>query len=94
MIKDRNLEPGDVLIARYQEQDYACKVFETADGLRYGLHDGTVHMSPSDAGSAAMGGVACNGSVFWSLATPGAPMPRFLARRVGPQRRLPRLPGL
>ena len=41
------------------------------EGLRYRLEDGREFKSPSSAGSAVMGGVACNGWRFWSLAPTG-----------------------
>ena len=41
--------------------------------LLYRLADGREFKSPSAAGSAVMGGVACNGWRFWSLATDEAP---------------------
>ena len=66
-LENRNLEPGTVLVARYKKQDRACEVVQTDEGLRYRLDDGTEHKSPSSAGKAAMGGVACNGWRFWSL---------------------------
>jgi hypothetical protein len=66
-IEDRELAAGTVLVARYKKQDRTCKVVETADGPRYRLDDGTEHKSPSSAGKAAMGGVACNGWHFWSV---------------------------
>ncbi len=66
-IEDRNLEPGTVLVARYKGKDRTCEVVNTDDGLRFRLDDGTEHKSPSSAGRAAMGGVACNGWRFWSV---------------------------
>jgi hypothetical protein len=66
-IENRTLEPGTVLTARYKKQDRTCEVVQTDDGLRYRLDDGTEHKSPSSAGKAAMGGVACNGWRFWSV---------------------------
>ena len=66
-IKNRNLEPGTVLAARYKKQDRTCEVVLTDDGLRYKLDDGTEHKSPSSAGKAAMAGVACNGWRFWTV---------------------------
>jgi hypothetical protein len=66
-IENRNLEAGTVLVARYRKADRTCEVVETPDGLRYRLDDGTEHKSPSSAGKAAMGGVACNGWRFWSV---------------------------
>ena len=67
-LENRNVEPGTVLTARYKGKDRTCEVVQTDDGLRYRLDDGTEHKSPSSAGKAAMGGVACNGWRFWSLA--------------------------
>ena len=67
-LENRNLEPGTVLSARYKKEDRTCEVVQTEDGLRYRLDDGTEHKSPSSAGKAAMGGVACNGWRFWSIA--------------------------
>jgi hypothetical protein len=67
-LENRNVEPGTVLVARYKGKDRTCEVVQTDDGLRYRLDDGTEHKSPSSAGKAAMGGVACNGWRFWSLA--------------------------
>jgi hypothetical protein len=66
-IEDRNVEPGTVLVARYKRQDRRCEVVQTDEGVRYRLDDGTEHRSPSSAGKAAMGGVACNGWRFWSV---------------------------
>ncbi len=66
-LENRNLEPGTVLVARYKKQDRTCEVVQTEEGLRYRLDDGSEHKSPSSAGKAAMGGVACNGWRFWSL---------------------------
>ncbi len=67
-IEDRDLKAGTVLVARYKKQDRTCEVAQTEDGLlRYRLDDGTEHRSPSSAGKAAMGGVACNGWRFWSV---------------------------
>src|SRR5438105_1966929 len=66
-IEDRDLKVGTGLVARYKNQDRTCDVVETPDGVRYRLDDGTEHRSPSSAGKAAMGGVACNGWRFWSV---------------------------
>jgi hypothetical protein len=72
-IEDRKMAAGTVLVARYKKQDRTCEVVETPDGLRYRLDDGTEHKSPSSAGKAAMGGVACNGWRFWSVQGTEAP---------------------
>jgi hypothetical protein len=66
-IENREIAAGTVLTARYKRQDRTCEVVETPDGLRYKLDDRTEHKSPSSAGKAAMGGVACNGWRFWSI---------------------------
>jgi hypothetical protein len=65
-ITDRNLAAGTKLVARYKKQAYVCEVVQTEEGLRYRV-DGKDHKSPSAAGSAVMGGAACNGWRFWSL---------------------------
>jgi hypothetical protein len=66
-IENRDLEPGTKLVARYKKQDYTAEVVQTEDGVRYRL-EGTDYKSPSAAGSAVMGGNACNGWRFWSVA--------------------------
>jgi len=66
-LENRNLEPGTTLVARYKKQERTCEVVQTDEGVRFRLDDGTEHRSPSSAGKAAMGGVACNGWRFWSL---------------------------
>ncbi len=68
MIEDRNLAAGTKLVARYKGQDYACTVMEgDGKGARFMLDDDRVFKSPSAAGSAVMGGSACNGWRFWSV---------------------------
>jgi len=76
-IEDRKLTAGMRLVARYKGIEYACQVIEGEDGkLRYRLEDGSHYLlegdkefkSPSAIGSAVMGGVACNGWRFWSVA--------------------------
>jgi hypothetical protein len=62
VIEDRNLKPGTALVARHKDKEYRAKVVVAKDGkLRYRLADGREFKSPSGAGSAVMGGVACNG---------------------------------
>ena len=68
-IEDRNLKAGQKLVATYKKQDYSCLVKSTKDGLRFVLDDGTEYKSPSSAGSAVMGGSACNGWRFWTPAS-------------------------
>ncbi len=68
MIKDRNLTPGTTLVRRYKGKEHRAKVVAGKDGnLRYRLADGRQFKSPSGAGSAVMGGAACNGWVFWTV---------------------------
>jgi len=67
-IEDRGLEPGTKLVGRYKGQEHTAEVVETKEGIRYRLEDGREFKSPSAAGSAVMGGKACNGWRFWSLA--------------------------
>ena len=67
-IEDRNLAPGTTLVARYKGKEYTVEVVETEQGLRYRLEDRREFKSPSSAGSAVMGGSACNGWRFWSVA--------------------------
>ncbi len=66
-ITDRNLKPGTKLVARYKGKDHRCEVVKTKDGVAYRLKDGKEFKSPSSAGSAVMGGSACNGWRFWSI---------------------------
>ena len=70
-ITDRNLALGTRLVAKYKKQAYSCAVVQTDDGVRFRLEDGRTFKSPSAAGSAVMGGSACNGWAFWSLAPVG-----------------------
>jgi hypothetical protein len=66
VIEDRNLKPGTALVGRYKDKEYRAKVIAGKDGkVRYRLADGREFKSPSGAGSAVMGGVACNGWRFW-----------------------------
>jgi hypothetical protein len=67
-IENRVLEPGTRLVARYKKKEYSATVVQTDKGLRYRLEDGREFKSPSAAGTAVMGGVACNGWRFWSIA--------------------------
>ncbi len=63
------LEPGMKLVARYKGKEHEAEVVAGEDGkVRYRLADGREFKSPSAAGSAVMGGTACNGWRFWSVA--------------------------
>ena len=66
-IEDRNLAAGTKLVARYKGKEYTAEAVETEEGLRYRLEDGKEFKSLSSAGSAVMGGSACNAWRFWSL---------------------------
>lgn len=66
-IENRDLPAGTRLMATYKEEAFTCTV-EEDDGKRiFAIEDGRRFASPSAAGSAIMGGVACNGWRFWSL---------------------------
>jgi hypothetical protein len=68
-IENRDLQVGTRLVARYKGQEHSATVVEgEKGGLRYRLEDGREFKSPSAAGSAVMGGAACNGWRFWSVA--------------------------
>jgi hypothetical protein len=66
-IEDRNLKPGTTLVARYRKKEYRADVVAGKEGkVVYRLTDGREFTSPSAAGSAVMGGTACNGWRFWT----------------------------
>ena len=68
-ISNRNLPEGTTLKATFKKRVYTCSVKAGEDGrMIYRLEDGTSHTSPSAAGSAVMGGTACNGWRFWGVA--------------------------
>ena len=66
-IENRDLKDGTTLVARYKGEEWKAEVVETEVGVRYRLPDGREFKSPSSAGSAVMGGTACNGWRFWSI---------------------------
>lgn len=67
-IENRNLAPGTRLVATYKKRHHACMVSAGEDDkLVFTLEDGRAFKSPSAAGSAVMGGSACNGWKFWSV---------------------------
>ena len=74
-IEDRNLATGTKLVAQYKGHEYRCVVVAgegDKPGYRMECPDHPdLHRkefkSPSSAGSAVMGGSACNGWRFWSL---------------------------
>lgn len=62
------LGAGTVLVAGYKGAEYRAEVVHDAEGrARYRLEDGRGFKSPSSAGKAVMGGVACDGWRFWSI---------------------------
>ncbi|HLF75985.1 MAG TPA: DUF2924 domain-containing protein [Dehalococcoidia bacterium] len=67
-VENRNLLAGTRLTATYKKQTYVCTIeaAEGGDGIVF-VYDGKSYKSPSAAGSAVMGGTACNGWRFWSL---------------------------
>ena len=56
---------GTRLRGRYKKEEFTATVVETPQGQRYRLADGREFRSPARA---VMGGIACNGWRFWSLA--------------------------
>lgn len=73
-ITDRALKPGMRLTVTYKKKEYAAEVIAGKEsGIRYRLADGREFASPSAAGKAVMGGTACNGWKFWSVAKDAAP---------------------
>ena len=70
------LAAGTKLVARYKGVDYVAEVVTNGDGkTRFRLADGQEFKSPSAAGSAVMGGVACNGWRFWNVEGAATAMP-------------------
>lgn len=68
-IENRKLKAGTMLVAHYKGKDHKCEVISTPDGTRYRLiGSNKQYKSPSAAGTAVMGGIACNGWRFWSTA--------------------------
>ena len=66
-INDRNLEAGAKLTAKYKGQVHSVLVLaDDKGGLGFELDNGTIFKSLSSAGSAVMGGTACNGWRFWT----------------------------
>ena len=81
-IENRDLAAGTRLVARYKKQEHTATVVEGEEGgLRYRLEDGREFKSPSAAGSAVMGDVACNGWRFWSVAGEGKAPAQKTARK-------------
>ena len=73
---------GQTLTAKYKGRQYTVEVITGENGkLFYRLGDGREFKSPSSAGSTVMGGSACNGWRFWSIAD-GAPRPASKAAKI------------
>ena len=66
-IENRNLEVGTRLVATYKKEPFLCTVEAGEEGKLAFVLNGKTYTSPSAAGSAAMGGTACNGWRFWSV---------------------------
>ncbi len=89
-IEDRNLAIGTKLVAQYKGHAYRCVVV-AGEGDKPGykmecpdhpdLH-GRELKSPSSAGSAVMGGSACNGWRFWSVAGSEEAKPKKASKKV------------
>jgi hypothetical protein len=80
-IENRNLEVGTRLVANYKKQAYVCTVEAGEEGKTVFVLDGKAYSSPSAAGSAVMGGTACNGWRFWSVEGVEAPRSEKPAKR-------------
>jgi hypothetical protein len=66
--EDRKVKVGTRLVAKHKGKEYRCEAVAAEEGkVRYRLADGREFTSPSSAGSAVMGGVACNGWRWWSV---------------------------
>src|SRR3954462_14449660 len=77
-ITNRDLPVGTKLTASYKSQTYVCTVEAGEAGKQAFVVDGKAFTSPSSAGSAVMGGTACNGWRFWTVdgdAPPAASAP-------------------
>ena len=66
-IENRDLPAGTRLVATYKKQAYVCTVESEEEGKLAFVVDGKRFTSPSSAGSAVMGGAACNGWRFWTV---------------------------
>jgi hypothetical protein len=82
-IEDRNLKPGTVLVKRYKKRDYRCEVVKGKDGKLTYKVGGKEYASPSGAGSAVMGGAACNGWKWWTIERPEKPKRQRMTRPEG-----------
>ncbi len=82
---------GQTLTAKYKGTEHTAEVVVGEGGkLLYRLADGREFKSPSSAGSAVMGGTACNGWRFWSLA---ADATKTASKPAKPESAKPERPG-
>src|SRR3970040_1498927 len=66
-IENRDLKDGTKLLARYKGETHTVLVLADHEGKPgFELDGGTIYRSLSMAGSAVMGGTACNGWRFWT----------------------------
>jgi hypothetical protein len=102
VIENRSLTPGTRLVASYKKERYACIVGVEDGKTVFTLEDGRSFKSPSAAGSALMGGMACNGWRFWSIEgeapaptgeTPEKPAKAAKAKANGEHRAIKRVPN-
>ena len=76
-IENRDLSAGTKLVARYKGQTHeALVLIDDAGKPGYELDGKTIFRSLSSAGSAVMGGTACNGWRFWSVEGTAAEKPK------------------
>src|SRR5690349_21835926 len=73
-ITNRELPVGTRLRANYKKQTYTCTVEAGEEGKLTFAVDGKRYSSPSSAGSAVMGGTACNGWRFWTVGDEDPPV--------------------
>jgi Restriction Enzyme Adenine Methylase Associated len=66
--RNKGLTPGTRLVAKYKGAEHVVEVIAADNGkVGFRLADGQEFTSPSAAGSAVMGGQACNGWRFWTV---------------------------
>jgi hypothetical protein len=89
-IQDRNLKAGTALVARYKKKDYRCEVVTGEDGKLAYRTGGKEYESPSGAGSAVMGGQACNGWRFWTVEGEQQPRTKATTTRTAAKKAAPK----
>src|SRR3954467_15001844 len=100
-ITNRDLPAGTKLTGTYKKQTYDCTVEAGEQGKLAFVVDEKRYSSPSSAGSAVMGGTACNGWRFWTvdgeeptLSEVPAKMPKPAKAKGSAKKLLKRIPGL